>query len=352
MASAPHGEGVGQSRAIVPIARPSRQTRPPEPALRSDAVLAVDLLIVGGEVLPALVALAALDRAPGKRVALATSASRFGGGIVEPCFVHHLEPAGMDVLAPAQVAQWEGFHLIRNARVEDHAHPIAGFAPEQWHAELAVRIAPELLQAGVPAPTIRLDGQTCRLPSGATISARAVLDLRRSPPLPVAPLVMIDDAAHFDHRSGLTLPMLGDSGERGDGIGQVFPMAAEWLRLRRVHFATAMAQVRFHARPVADGAHPLPSRFMPFDGVQEGVPTGSPHPLLPSSLPGTLDLALALADALAAAAAFGPESLKAALSRFALRQRERLRARRQLLEMVATASPSAWLDACVMGITL
>ncbi|MFX4454755.1 hypothetical protein ABTA67_19975, partial [Acinetobacter baumannii] len=78
----------------------------------------------------------------------------------------------------------------------------------------------------------------------------------------------------------------------------------------------AMAQVRFHARPVADGAHPLPSRFMPFDGVQEGIPTGAPHPLVPSSLPGTLDLALALADALAAAAAFGPESLKAALSRF------------------------------------
>lgn len=320
----------------------------------------IDLAIIGGGLVSATVALAASALRPHWQVALICAEPRCGGGPIGPTFVADLPPGGADLIGDAIVAQWPGFHAVHTDRIEDHERPLLSVAPEQLHADVALRLGPDRLLCALPSATIGHAGGVVRA-GEHRFAARAVLDLRTAPRLPVAPLIHIDQGSLFDTQAGgLELPVLIDTGETADratpgtgetpGLRQYVPAMPGWLQIRRLSFATTMEQVRFRAEAPAGGVERVHASFMPFAGNSEPVPLGPPNPLLPSALPGALELALAIVRiGIPHDEPLSQTALNAALARFAIATADRLAPRLQALHLVASAGPAAMPQAALLA---
>jgi lycopene beta-cyclase len=134
-----------------------------------------DLLIVGGGLAGALVALAFAKYRPEVRVELVDGGESFGGNHVWSFFASDLDGAGHDLVAPLVAHRWDAYDIAFPLRSRTLDTPYASITSEKLDEELR-RVLGERARTDVRVAALSPTGAT--LANGDALSAGAVLDAR------------------------------------------------------------------------------------------------------------------------------------------------------------------------------
>jgi lycopene beta-cyclase len=134
-----------------------------------------DLLIVGGGLAGALVALAFAKHRPEVRVELIDGGDSFGGNHIWSFFASDLDAAGHDLVAPLVAHRWPAYDIAFPRRRRTLDSPYASITSENLDAELR-RVMGPAARTGLPVASVSPTAAT--LASGDHIPAHAVLDAR------------------------------------------------------------------------------------------------------------------------------------------------------------------------------
>lgn len=304
------------------------------------------LIVVGGGLTAALVALANKRRTVPRRVVLVEERHRFGGGPVQPFFPDAISEEGMSLVADAVVREWPGYLVIEPAGstaaepvVTRIDRPICVIAPEQLHGDLVTLIAPGDLHLHADIGPLSV-GRTSVDLGTSHLTGDAVLDLRPLRRRSSSARTELEIGSHLPESGiALSLPVLADATIPGSGVMQYFPMDARWLIMRRARYLPDgdPGTTRF-ARGPACGSDAV--RHVSFDHDAPSLPIPFPVPaaLLPSEVPGAAALALALARC----PTISPDALGELFATLAQVHRRAGAARRQALELLAGCAEQDW----------
>ena len=134
-----------------------------------------DLLIVGGGLAGALVALAFAKYRPEVRVELVDGGESFGGNHVWSFFASDLDAAGHDLVAALVAHRWDAYDIAFPLRSRTLETPYASITSEKLDEELR-RVLGERARTDVRVAALSPSGAT--LANGDALSAGAVLDAR------------------------------------------------------------------------------------------------------------------------------------------------------------------------------
>lgn len=299
------------------------------------------LIVVGGGLTAALVALANRTHARRRRIVLVEDRHRFGGGPVEPFFADTIDRAGLDLIADAIILQWPGYLVSEHAptargepvlsRID---RPICVVAPEQLHADLVTLLPAEDLHLHADIGPLSV-GRTSVDLGALTLEGDAVLDLRQPRRPSSSARIEIEIGSHLPEEFvELSLPVLTDGNVPGPGLMQYFPMDPRWLVMRRMrYFTDADPGSSRHVHGPAGGADAVRRLAFMFDGPALSIPSPVPSALLPSEIPGATALALAIA----ACPAISPAAVTDLLKTLAMSHRVEGAGRLQALTLLSQA---------------
>jgi lycopene beta-cyclase len=138
-----------------------------------------DLVLVGGGLQGALVALAVLERAPSARLAVVEAGARLGGNHTWSFHAGDLSPAMERVVAPLVAHRWPAWEVAFPQLSRRFDRPYATITSERLHEVVSARLA--------AAPGARLwlgtfaaevGGDAVRLASGEVVEGGVVVDAR------------------------------------------------------------------------------------------------------------------------------------------------------------------------------
>lgn len=300
------------------------------------------LIVVGGGLTAALIALANKNRTTPRRVVLVEDRHRFGGGPVQPFFADAMTTEGMALVADAVVREWPGYLVIEPAehvgadpvitRIE---RSIFVLAPEQLHAELVTLVPPEDLHLHADIGPLAI-GRTSVDLGSSNLAGDAVLDLRPLRRRSSAARIELELGSHLPEEGiALSLPVLADATIPGQAMMQYFPMDARWLIMRRARFLADgdPGTTRFTRGP-AGGSDAVRRISFDYDAPSLPIPFPVPAALLPSEVPG----AAALAIALARCPSVSPDSLGELVTTLAQTHRRAGASRAEALKLLARSA--------------
>ena len=134
-----------------------------------------DLLIVGGGLAGALVALAFAKHRPEVRVELVDGSESFGGNHIWSFFASDLDTAGHDLVAPLVAHRWDAYDIAFPLRSRTLNTAYASITSEKLDEELR-RVLGERARTDVRVAALSPTAAT--LTNGDSLSAGAVLDAR------------------------------------------------------------------------------------------------------------------------------------------------------------------------------
>lgn len=303
------------------------------------------LIVVGGGLIGALVALANRLHAGQRRIVLVEDRHRFGGGPVQPFFGDTIGKDGMELIADAIIIEWPGYLVNERAAASPDEpiltridRPICVVAPEQLHADLVTLLPPEDLHLHADIGPLSV-GRTSVDLGALTLEGDAVLDLRPARRISSSARIEIEIGSHLPEEFvELSLPVLADGSVPGAHLMQYFPMDPRWLVMRRVRYLSdADPGTPRHAHGPAGGADAVRHLAFMFDAPALPIPFPVPSALLPSEVPGATALALAVA----ACPAVTPTAIADLLATLAASHRREGAGRLQALDLLAQAGPDS-----------
>lgn len=262
------------------------------------------LIVVGGGLFGALIALANAPSRDRRQVILVEERPRFGGGPQQPFLADDLPPGGIELVDDLVVREWPGFLMLLPDGEGDDAgthlveRRLMVLAPEQVHVELSLALPPDDLLCGCPPPVVL--SATAVEVGDQRIEGDAVLDLRNVLAGADGGRIFVDVGSHMpDLPLDLSRPVLLDATVGTAGAGgalQYVPMADGWLVMRRLRFCRDGAAAREAIAGPAAGSHGARRIVFPFASPDLAIPAPVPHPLAPSEVPAAVALGLAIAS--------------------------------------------------------
>ncbi len=286
----------------------------------------LDIAVVGGGLQGGLLALAALSRAPGARLAVIEAGPRIGGNHTWCFHAADLSPAGAALVEPLVEHRWEGYDVLFPRRERTVHGAYAAVTSERFAdvVEAALARAPgaELL-TGVAASNVQ--ASRVQLRDGRSIDAKLVIDARGPERFEstgrVAYQKFLGLELELEAGHGLERPVLMDARvPQTDGFRflYVLPLAANRVLVEDTYYSdtpslkveTLRGEVldyaRAHGLRVAavvrqeQGVLPLPMRSVAKASaalpLQAGYRGGWFHPTTGYSLPAAVRLALHIAE--------------------------------------------------------
>lgn len=281
-----------------------------------------DLIIAGGGLAGALVALAFAKWRPEVAVELVESSDRFGGNHIWSLFDSDVDAAGRDLIEPLIEARWQGYDIAFPKRARTLRTGYASLTSERLDAELR-RVLGARARTGVRVDALGPDALTV---NGGTLAAGAVLDAR-GPEGPIAGIDIgwqkfVGQELQLAAPHGLTRPIVMDATvDQIDGYRFVYvlPFAPDRLFIEDTYYSdtadldrdllvsriaayaaahgwtpTAVTREEIGALPVINGGH-FSALWAEGDGVaRAGARAGLFHPTTGYSLPDAVRFAVDL----------------------------------------------------------
>lgn len=218
-----------------------------------------DLLIAGGGLAGALIALALARRLPDLRVTIVEAAPRLGGNHLWSFFETDIAPRDRWLVAPLICHRWDG----NDVRFPGYRRTLAGRYASIESERLNQMVRSTLPAEAIVAGTIAtLDGRGATLTDGRRIAAQGVIDARGFRDRPAVELgwqKFLGQSLRLAAPHGLTRPVIMDATvDQKDGYRFVYllPFGPETIFVEDTYYSTdpALEPERLRARIAAYAA--------------------------------------------------------------------------------------------------